>query len=172
VRSHAGSDLAIPLDAAASGAAVVVETRAGGVQKIEVDFGTAAQGPLTGTIEAEDLTHGGTIAASSQTLVNGGTMLVIEFAPGLPDEACCRIDLAGHVTGLTGDADCLVRVLAGDVNGDGNANLIDMSAVKGKNGSNPADPAAAKFDLNVDGAINLIDMSLSKGLNGGEAACP
>jgi hypothetical protein len=95
---------------------------------------------------------------------------------GIPDETCLAItvgglsDLDGH--SLTGDTDVHIVVLLGDVNGDGNANLIDMAFVKSMNGV-PLAGVHARFDLNLDGNINLIDMALAKSCNGaGPAACP
>ena len=90
---------------------------------------------------------------------------------GLPDSDCYAIDLAGHIPDLTGDTDCQLRRLAGDVNGDGNTNLIDMAFVKSQNGS-PAAGDDVRFDLNCDGNINLIDMAMAKSLNGGSVTCP
>jgi len=151
---------------------VVSETRRGGVQRIEVDFDADVSGLVVGTIEAEDLTHSGTIPASNQYTINAGLTLVVEFDPGLPDETCYQIDLAGKIAGLVGDTDCRVRVLAGGTNGDGWVNLIDMAQTKSKNGSDPTVPGNARFDVNVDGNINLIDMALVKSLNGNSASCP
>ncbi len=172
VRTHSSAgDLGIELDPAASGSAVVSETRQGGIQKIEVDFdGYIAHLPM-GTIEAENLTHGGTIEASSQYTINSGMTLVVEFDAGLPDQACYRINLAGDVLGLKGDTDCLVKGLAGDTNGDNYTDLIDMAQVKSKNGQ-PVVPDNIRFDVNLDGHIDLIDMALIKSLNGGSVSCP
>ena len=78
------------------------------------------------------------------------------------------------VLDLAGDTDCLVRVLAGDVNsenGDGYTNLTDMAQIRSKDGQ-PVMPDNVRFDVNFDGAINLTDMALVKSLNGGSATCP
>ena len=72
---------------------------------------------------------------------------------------------------MAGDADCLVRGLAGDTNGDGFANLTDMAQVKSKDGQ-PVVPDNIRFDVNLDGAINLTDMALVKSLDGHSASCP
>jgi hypothetical protein len=173
VRTHGpAGELAIELDPAASGDQAVSDSRRDGVQKIEVDLDADVSSLVAGTVEAEDLTHGGTVPASDQYTINDGTTLVIEFNPGLPDEACYRIDLATHLPCLTGDTDCLVRGLTGDTNGDGNTDLIDMAQVKSMNGADPTVPGNARFDVNVDGNINLIDMALVKSLNGHSASCP
>ena len=90
---------------------------------------------------------------------------------GLPNGACYRIDLAGHVQGLVGDTDCLVRGLAGDVNGDASTNLIDMAWTKSKN-SLLVLPDNVRYDVNMDGVVNLIDMAWVKSWNAGSATCP
>ncbi len=173
VRTHGAGlgELAIELDPSATGISVVSETRRDGVQKIEVDFDEDLTTLVTGTVHAEDLTNGGTIAATSQTLINGGLTLAIEFDPGLPDQACYRIDLGANIPGLIGDTVCMVKALAGNTNGDNSTDLIDMAQVKSKNGS-PVVGADVKFDVNLDGNIDLIDMALVKSLNGGSVACP
>ena len=78
----------------------------------------------------------------------------------------------GHGYPLTGDNDVHVRVLCGDTNADGDANLTDMAQVKSKNGADPSLAGNARFDVNLDAAINLTDMALLKSLNGGSANCP
>lgn len=165
-------ELPIALDAAAAGEAASCETRRGGARKIEIDFDLDITNLLVGTVEAEDVTHGGSVTPSSQTVANGGTTLVLTFEPPLANETCYRLDLTGHVDGLTGDPDCLIRVLAGDTNGDSLADLSDMSQLKSMNGSDPNAPGHAKYDINVDGKIDLTDMSLAHALNGGEVMCP
>jgi hypothetical protein len=143
------------------------ETRMGGIERIEVDFDWPIE--VVGNVEAVDIATGISFPATSQAF--DGTMLVLEFADGLPDEACYLIDLAGIITGLGGDTDCVVRSLVGDTNGDGSANLIDMAQLKSMNGQ-PVLPDNIRFDVNLDGAINLIDMALVKSLNGNSAGCP
>jgi hypothetical protein len=174
LRYHYGSInnyLPIVLDPSAIGAAVVSETRRDGIQWIEVNFSEYISGRIIGAATAEDLTHGGSIVATTQYPAYGGYTLEIGFSPGLPDETCYRIDLAGVIDGLVGDTDCRVRCLIGDVNGDQNTNLIDMAFVKSKNGA-PVLPDNIRFDANLDGAVNLIDMALVKSLNGHSVSCP
>ena len=180
VRTHTSGlgtevDLAIELDPARTGNGAgnpTAETRLGGIQRIEVDFDAFVS--VVGTVEAEDMTNGGSIMASSQTAFNheGGTStLVIEFDPGLPDQTCYKIDLAGVIAGLTGDTDCLVRGLIGDVNGDSSTNNTDKSWVASLNG-HPVLPDNIRFDLNLDGSVNNTDKSLVASRNGRGASCP
>ena len=170
VRTHGGGlgDLPIDLDPAAAGVYAVSETRRGGVQRVEIDFDKATS--VNGVIEAEDLTYGGGIAASDQYLVNGDRTLVIEFADGLPDGSCCRIDLAGRIADLAGDTDCRVRCVEGDTNDDGVTNNTDKSQVASLNGTSAED--GPRFDVNVDGSTNNTDKSLVASRNGHSAACP
>ncbi len=176
-RQHVGlGELAIELDPAAAGIAVVGETRRDGIQKIEVDITGPADGSmaLTGTVEAEDLTNGGSIPATSQTLTHhggGSYTLIAEWSGGLPDQVCYKIDLAANIPDLIDDTDCLIKALEGDTNGDNYTDLIDMAQVKSKNGS-PVAGDDVRLDVNLDGHVDLIDMAMVKSLNGGWVACP
>ena len=176
VRDHAGNPgLAITLDASASGKDVVSETRRDGIQRIEVDISAGASVSLTLPIEAENLTDTGFIAATSQGVIdNGGGSYTVwaEWSGGLAAEKCYKIDLAGKLNcDLTGDADCMVRCLAGDTNGDQNSDLIDMAQTKSKNGQALL-PDNIRFDVNTDGNVDLIDMALVNSLNGRSSTCP
>ncbi len=156
----------IELDAAATGNAVTIESRQGGIQNVIVDFDNDVTLYYVAGVVAEKLTGGGgSIPATAENLTGNGTRLEIEFAGGLPDAGRYKIDLAANISCLTGDTDCEMGVLAGDTNNDRHADLIDMAQVKNMNGElasqNP------RFDVNLDaGTINLIDMALVKSLNG------
>ena len=104
-----------------------------------------------------------------------GNMMTVNIS-GIPDVRCLWVKVNGIAdledNPLVGDNDVYIVVLAGDVNDDGNTNLIDMAAVKAKNGSDPTAPGMSKYDVNLDGQINLIDMAAVKGKNGGSAVCP
>jgi len=167
--------VAIELDPAATGEAVTTESRAGGIEMIEVDMQSPVPLTLTGTVRADDVSAGGSTPASFQSLADHGDgtyTLEAQWDPPLPDQSCYRIDLAGNIPELQGDTDCMVSGLVGDTNGDGDTNLIDMAYVKSMNGADPRVPGNARFDVNTDGNVNLIDMALVKSLNGGSATCP
>jgi hypothetical protein len=58
-----------------------------------------------------------------------------------------------------------MRVLIGDVNGNGSVNATDISQVKGASGQ-PVDSANFRADVNANGSINATDVSLVKSLAG------
>jgi hypothetical protein len=167
--------LPIPLDPAS--AVGDVETRRDGVTEVVVSFNEVVPQITVGTVVANDLTNGGSIAASSQVIVDNGdgtSQLEIVFDPALPNEACYEIDLSQTDLCVADgqDLNCLVRALVGNTNGDDNTNLIDMAQVKSLNGQ-PVWPDNIRLDVNLDGNLNLIDMALVKSLNGdGPVVCP
>jgi hypothetical protein len=177
VRNHGPlGPLAIQLNpAAVSGPAVVSETRNGGIQLIEVDFDQPVVLVNPGGITVIDA-GGIPYMPSGVSMVDADT-LAIAFSPGvLPDQKCYTIDLDSCVQSvagllLSGDTDCRVRGLVGDVNNDEKTNLIDMAYTKSKNGQ-PVLPGNIPFDVNTDGNVNLIDMALVKSKNGNSALCP
>lgn len=172
VRAHEGlGDLYIRLDPLATGNSVVSETRSGGVRRLEIEFSEDITGLLTGSVEVEDLTNGGFVVPDSQALVDGGTLLVLQFDDGLPDEACYRVDLSAYVPGISGDPDCGFRVLAGDVIAISKTNFIDVSYLKSKI-SESVLPDNIRLDLNLDGLINMTDVAAVKGWAGSQATCP
>ncbi len=178
VRYHSGpvsADLSIVLDASASGLAVVSETRRADVDlKVVVDMTATGALGVIATIEAEDMSTHATYAATPTVIDNGGGNYTLEllWAGGLPDEACYNIDLTGKLNyAVPGDADCMVKVLVGNTNGDNNTDLIDMAQTKSKNGTSVAGDDV-RFDVNLDGHIDLIDMAMVKSLNGNATSCP
>ncbi|MBN2448698.1 MAG: right-handed parallel beta-helix repeat-containing protein [Phycisphaerae bacterium] len=175
IRTHGSGagDLPIELDPTATCTAVVCETRRYGVQQIEVDFDSVVT-TIIGTVQAVNTETQVADPADDQYIIDQGdgtSTLVIEFAGGLPNEACYRIDLQDNILTLTDDTDCLVQVLAGNINGDNKTDLSDMGLAKYMNGT-PLTEATAKYDVTVDGKIDLTDMALIKTLNGTQAVCP
>ncbi|NLX21547.1 MAG: hypothetical protein GXY55_07725 [Phycisphaerae bacterium] len=175
VREHAleVGDMAIVLDADGS-KDPVTEPRRFGLQKVEVVFDHPAQA-ADGTLDAEDvLVNGSSAAVTAVSLADGGLKLVIELT-GLADGARHTIDLTGKFKGadapyqmLVGDADCEVRCLEGDVNGDGVLNLIDVGATKTHLLAGITS-ATCVYDVNLDGRINVVDISMVMALYGNAA---
>jgi hypothetical protein len=167
-RTHGGAGaLSIVLDPLTA----KFETRSGGVKKMLVTFDSpvqAADGSLdTGDVVVTD-SLSNTYTPTAVSLTSGDTVLVIEFSSGMPDMKRYKFDLTGKFKAagapyplLTGDADCEVRSLIGDVNSSGNMNLIDVGAVKAKYGV-AVTASTCMYDLNATGSIDLIDVGLAK----------
>ena len=165
-----GTGCEITLNAAATGSAVTVEPHSGGIRMITVDF----DGPvsLVGTVEAVNLTGGGAVAASNQYLTNSDQTLVIEFASGLlPDVACYGIDLANNILCLTGDTDCMVRALIGDVNSSGLVDNGDMTQVRVMRG-HAVSSTNCQYDVNCNGTIDNSDLIQVRIRRGNMVGCP
>ncbi len=157
-----------------------VDPRRYGIEKIRVEFSEAVEA-VDESLGVNDVTvtdwnsdphtpDSVTLDGSSDPSATG-TVLEIVFNSGLPDQERYTFELAGKfkkagVSGaLSGDTDCQVRSLVGDVNGSGKVTLVDMAYVRSKVGET-VDDGNARFDVNVDGRLNLIDMGLTKSRNG------
>jgi hypothetical protein len=168
--------LAIVLNATAAGnggSGPTVETRNGGIRKVEINF----DGPVTliGTVSLTGRTTIGGVmqgpvdysAAASVSLLDSDTLQIVFAAGALPDQTCYTLNIAGAVQStvgvvLGGDTDCNIRSLLGDANGDGTASTTDMSSIKGKI-SPPIDVTTGpQFDLNLSGGMTTTDMALAK----------
>ncbi len=176
IRTHANGvgELKIVLDPLAAGngpGGPTVETRGGGIQKIQVDFDMPAvlSAPALISITSD---AGGTSYVPTTALMISPATLEMTFAAGLlPDEKCYKMDLAGAITGLIGDTDCNVRSLIGDVNGSGSVEIVDVFFVKSKNGQVVTE-ALARFDINTSGTLEIVDVFFTKSRNGKSATCP
>lgn len=164
IRTH-GSDgeLAIVLDASAGGDSVTgptVETRQGGIRKILISLNEAVT-LVNPAVVVTGHTIGGSIDYSSQAGVslNDDQTLQILFADGaLPDGTCYTIDIAGSVQNaqgqpVSGDTNCLIRSLVGDVAGSGEVNLSDAILEHIHIG----DTAIAHPNLDIDVSGGTID---------------
>lgn len=176
-RTHSGGagDLSITLQ---SSGTPKTEPRRNGIRKILVDFDGPVQ-PADGNLDTGDVvvtdTNSIVYIPSAVSLLNDATVLSIEFTSGLPDQKRYLFELEGKFKALgapfsmlTGDTNCEVRGLVGDVNNSGNNNLIDVGAVK-SNSSSTVTASNCRFDLNTDGNINLIDVGLAKSKYGNTA---
>jgi hypothetical protein len=182
VRTHSGEvDLAIVLDPTAVGSGLsgpTVESRAGGVQRIELDFSTPVT--LTANPESGIAVSDGTTSypPASVSQVDGDTIAISFNAGALPDQKCYTITVgAGTVMQpLSGDLDCRVRALVGDTTGDGKVNLTDVILARVGSLSSLTAASAPRLDVNLSGgAIDLGDMLFIKSLvtsPAREVACP
>lgn len=178
IRTHGPSgELSLSLNPAASGNGVSgpsVEPRAGGIQKIRIEFNK----PIT-LLNPLGITAVGRATVSnvmglpvpyipSQVLVSGTQAVDVLFNPVppgtqvLPDGQCYTFTvLAGSVIGktgelLTGDLDVHVRSLAGDVSPDGEVTLGDAMLSRRSVGNSVV--AAPAIDTNCTGGnIDLGD---------------
>lgn len=175
VRNCGGVRLPIALDPApaAGEPGVKTETRRYGVQTIVVDF----DGDVTGYYSPGhiSLTNGLELVPPpgiGEQLINGGHSLEINVV-GSYDSLCYTIDITGAISNLATtppqDQDCVVQVLAGDVNGDGAVTISDSNLVRSRNGQ----PITGneRLDVNCDGQITISDTNLVRSLNGHEASC-
>ena len=166
-------ELGIALNAAASSDAnVTVETRRGGIEKIVVTFNKPPGDPA-GTVVAVPGSTGVPIPATNQTVV--GNTLELSWPP-LPDQDCYDIDLAGLITYLTGDTDCRVKALTGDVDrggvGGGNITIGDAIKVNSYNAKNPClQPQYREGDIDLNGTITIGDAITVNQYNGRTARC-
>ncbi len=174
VRDHNGTDFNIVLDSTASGDGAggpTVESRNGGIQKIEVDFNRAVVLSAPGAISVTSDAGANSYVPTTAVMIDADT-LQMTFASGLlPDEKCYNIDLAGAIDGLSCDTDCNIRSLVGDANGGGTVTLGDVYFVKSKGGQAVTD-ATCRFDVSVFGTINIIDVFLTKSKNRNAVTCP
>ncbi len=153
-KSHAGTDydVSVPLTDPA-----VVECRAAatpGSYKLTLTFDQ-------NIVSASPTVTGGTGNVSS-TVINGTTMTL--SLSGVANQQSLTVT-ASNVTSTTGailsSSAVKVRILQGDVNGDGVVNAVDLSGVRTAYGKSAGqagfDPRA---DLNVDGVVNSVDTSV------------
>lgn len=172
IRSHSGEgDLPVVLKPAATGNGVsgpTVETRQGGIRKIEVDFdGIVSISNVNAITVTGYPTTNGVLGApvnylpTNVWLIDSDT-LQIEFAANqLPDRGCYRIELGGGAIaeGIAGDNDCWIRSLYGDTSGNGEVAIGDTLATKTKiNAGADTEPA---HDVNLTGGLVNIGDALA-----------
>ncbi len=163
VRTHgAGTDLSIELNPLATGngsTGPTVETRQGGIQKIEVEFNGAVTLASAASIT---VTGPGSPTYTASTTCN---TLTINFTGGMSDQACYTITIgpAALSQTVTGNTTCRIRSLQGDGTGNGSVNLGDAIYTKKKIGQT-AD-VFPNLDYNLTGGtIDTADMLAVKPL--------
>lgn len=148
------------------GELLTTETRKDGVQKIQIDFDC----DMTANYTAGQIALSNELYVASEQLINGGQSLLITVTNS-QDGYCYTMDISGAVAGLAAgeDTDCVVQVLAGDVNGDAAVSTTDMAFMRSKVGQ-PVD-GNEKFDVNCDGNLSTTDMAYIRSRVGNEATC-
>ncbi len=169
MRTHDGTPLAIDLDATAQGdgsTGPTVETRDGGIQKIELDFDLSVTLTVPTPEDGVNVSDGSaTHSASSVSAVDANTV-AINFDTALPDGKCYTITIgSGMVTqSIGGDNNCKVRSLHGDTTMNGTVNLGDVLWTQTKI-TEPPQTAADNPDHDVNlsgGNIDVTDMQAVK----------
>ncbi len=161
VRTHGGStDLPIelaPLASGNGGTGPTVETRSGGIQKIEVEF--------DGSVNVSNAANITVTGAGSPTFTasTSGNLLTLNFTGGMSDQVCYTITIGPGALGetITTGNQCRIRSLEGDGTSNGTVNLGDVLYTKKHIGQAAA--AFPNLDYNLTGGtINSADMLAAK----------
>ncbi len=121
-----------------------VECRSGGPPQIILTFSGPADGVAVQTS-----------AGSVDAILVEGSQATVELSD-VPNGICLVLGVSG-VTGLESETWVRIRVLTGDVNGDGAVNVLDLVQIR--NQLNQAVTAANfRSDVNADGAIDILDL--------------
>jgi regulation of enolase protein 1 (concanavalin A-like superfamily) len=148
----------LPLSRSAEGAAATVEPRIGGPTTLRFTFSEP--------VAAED----GALDAGEFLIANAdfgsavfdatGTVLTLTLT-GVRDRSVVSVLMAGIAdpsgNTLVGDVDVSIRALAGDVNGNGVVNAIDLLMVR-RSLFRPAGAESFLADLDADGSIDSVDL--------------
>jgi hypothetical protein len=154
---------------------------------IDIPLAGGAVEPRTGGPTILVVTFDGEVYGSGESLVNDvslsiGTVdnvtidghVVTIYLHGVPDATVLTVALPGIVNGAghpSEDTLC-IRVLAGDVNGDGIVSVTDMVAVRNQL-NQPVTAATCRIDVNADGLVSVADMvTVRNNLNAAVDLCP
>jgi hypothetical protein len=118
------------------------------------------EGRSTGNWDGAQVTIDGTDLSTTTdpdgyfefTGVTPGTYTFRAVADGYLEAVCEGASVVAPLTTLMA-----VELVAGDVNGDGEINIVDAVAIGGAFGDPEPDPSV---DLNKDGAVNVLDLIL------------
>jgi len=145
------------------GGPATVEPRQGGVSELVLQTADPVEaGSTTATATCVNNVYSGTV-----TVTADGTMTVMIAMDPLPDQDCCTIAFDGGIVDSVG-----VRLLAGDVNGDGSVSTADASSIKQRMGI-VVGASDFWYDVNMDGNVSTADASSIKQRLGNVApACP
>jgi len=163
-----GNWLAIPLDPHATNDVVAVESRADGIEVIDVTVRASAPFAVTDPVLAVDANNPGLTypANLSPAVIDNGDdtwTVMLEWSPSLPDLKCYVIDLAGCIPDLVGDTDCMVRGVKGDVSGNGITDMGDVANLKNANEQSWHSTNWPQYDVTCNGGlIEMGDLVQSK----------
>jgi len=125
-----------------------------------VDPATVGPGAVTLTGQASGDLSG---LIESLTLDGTGTTLTVTLSSPLPDAERCTVTVTDALHGadghaVTGDADVVIGVLAGDVDASGTVSPADVLGVRAAVGQ-AVSGASAAFDVDLSGTITGADMA-------------
>lgn len=136
-----------------------LECRAGGPTQVVLTF----SGPADG-VDVQ------TSAGSVDAILVEGSQATVELGD-VPNGICLVLGVSG-VAGLESETWVRIRVLVGDVNGDGAVNIFDLVQVRNQL-NQPVSGASFRSDVTADGLINIFDLvTVRNRLNTWVAACP
>ncbi|NLX21595.1 MAG: SUMF1/EgtB/PvdO family nonheme iron enzyme [Phycisphaerae bacterium] len=123
---------------------VGLECRAGGPTQVVLTF----SGPADG-VDVQ------TSAGSVDAILVEGSQATVELGD-VPNGICLVLGVSG-VAGLESETWVRIRVLVGDVNGDGAVNIFDLVQVRNQL-NQPVTASNFRADVNADGSINIFDL--------------
>ena len=102
---------------------------------------------------------------------DGTSKLIIDFADGLDNQTCYKIDLSNNIHQLEGMAQCFIKSLEGDVDSDAVTDSDDATEVATVIGRNPSLSGCCIYDINTDGIIDANDVLAVETNIGSKAIC-
>jgi RHS repeat-associated protein len=150
--AHGGAtfDIALPLTGDPG-----IESRSGGVSPVQYQILATFPHPVTALSNA---TVSSGLGSVSNWSYSGG--LVTISLNGVSDAQVIKVTLVGvQENGQAGDLIIPMRILVGDVNGDGTVNASDRAIVSSKFGLT-VDATNFRCDVNASGGINATDRSI------------
>jgi hypothetical protein len=158
-KKHNGSDFDVNLPLSGAGG---IESRLGG-QFNNYTVVLALSGPpdLAANAQAEVISGAGEVPNNGSVSVAGNTV-TIPLANVVSQQAIqVRLNALNSAGGIV----VPMRILAGDVNGDGSVNSADATITRNRSGQS-TDAANFRADYNLDGAINSADATIVRARSG------
>lgn len=150
------------------------EPRLGGPTKLVLGFDGNIQAAGGGAVTCANIG----LSSGSCDLVSGsGTSELTVDVSGTGANSCLTVTLSnleGDSGAYVGPGSLNIKVVLGDVDGNGVTNIVDLNTVKGdlfQGGQNPLTDYLS--DVDVNGVVNIVDLNTTKGnLFGNVGTCP